>query len=155
MKLYLFQHGEATREEVDPERPLTAQGRADVESIALLLEQAGIYVARVVHSGKLRAQQTAEILAGQIAPDLTPEVCHQIKPNDDPVAFEFQRGTPDQDTLVVGHLPFMSRLVSFLVDGDDSRHLVNYSPGSVVCLEANEHNDWAINWLIRPELVNI
>ena len=60
MKLYLVQHGEACAEDVDPERPLTAQGRADVERLAAFLQQAGIQVGRVIHSGKLRAEQTAE-----------------------------------------------------------------------------------------------
>jgi phosphohistidine phosphatase len=56
------------------------------------------------------------------------------------------------DTMVVGHLPFMAKLVSHLVTGDDSPTLVAYQPGAVVCLELIE-KDWQINWMVRPELL--
>ena len=59
----------------------------------------------------------------------------------------------DQDTVVVGHLPFMARLVSLLLSGDAARELVRYQPGSVVCLERNEAGVWGINWMLRPELL--
>ena len=63
MRLYLVQHGDALPEQVDPERPLSAEGRRDVEAVARLLASAGTRAVRVAHSGKLRAQQTAEVLA--------------------------------------------------------------------------------------------
>ena len=62
MRLYLVQHGDAVPERLDPERPLSAAGRREVEAVARLLAGAGARVAHVVHSGKLRAQQTAELL---------------------------------------------------------------------------------------------
>ena len=67
MKLYLVQHGEACAKDVDPDRPLTDAGKADVERLAAFLGQVGIRVDRVIHSGKLRAVQTAERLAGVLA----------------------------------------------------------------------------------------
>ena len=63
MKLYLAQHGEACPKEVDPERPLTDQGREDIERLTAFLGRAGIQVTRVIDSGKLRAAQTADLLA--------------------------------------------------------------------------------------------
>ena len=61
MWLYLVQHGEATSEEEDPERPLTERGVVDVHRVARKAAEAGIVTAvRVVHSGKTRARQTAE-----------------------------------------------------------------------------------------------
>ena len=53
MKLYLVQHGEACAKEIDPERPLTEQGQADIDRLAVFLKAAGIQVERVIHSGKL------------------------------------------------------------------------------------------------------
>ena len=47
MKLYLVQHGEACAKDVDPQRPLTEQGRADVDRLARLLASAGVRVERV------------------------------------------------------------------------------------------------------------
>ena len=59
MKLYLQQHGEAVSKDLDPERPLTGQGTEDVQRIARALKAAGVEITRAIHSGKLRAQQTA------------------------------------------------------------------------------------------------
>ena len=56
MRLYLVQHGDAVPEQLDPERPLSAAGRREVEAVARLLASTGARTVRVAHSGKLRAQ---------------------------------------------------------------------------------------------------
>jgi phosphohistidine phosphatase len=153
MRLYLVQHGEAVAREVDPDRPLSDRGRADVERLAAFLQQSGIRVARVLHSGKRRAAQTAERLAAALAPGVAPEPRGGIDPDDDPRAFDWQRACGDQDTLVVGHLPHMARLVALLVTGQDAAAVAAYRPGSVVCLERNDSGRWQIEWMLRPELL--
>jgi phosphohistidine phosphatase len=153
MKLYLVQHGEACAKEIDPDRPLTEEGQADIDHLAAFLEQAGIQVERVIHSGKLRAQQTAERLAKAIAPGVEPETSGLINPNDNPKAFDWQSESWDRDTLIVGHLPFMAKLVSHLLIDDETRPITAYQPGSIVCLEHNTEAHWQINWMIRPELL--
>ena len=154
MKLYLVQHGEACAGEVDPERPLTEQGKADIERMAQFLQRAGIRLDRVIHSGKLRALQTAEGLAAAIAPGVELEVSGLINPNDNPKAFDWQSESWQRDTLVVGHLPFMARLVSHLLVNDENRVLVSYQPGSMVCLQHVDDSHWQVNWMIRPELLS-
>lgn len=152
MKLYLMQHGEACAKELDPERPLAKQGQDDVERVATFLKQAGIQVERVIHSGKLRAQQTAENLARSIASGIEVESSDMINPNDNPKAFDWQSESWNRDTLIVGHLPFMSRLVSHLIINDEDKPVAAYQPGSIVCLEHTD-GQWQINWMIRPELL--
>ena len=66
MELYLVQHGEATPKEVDPARPLTERGQVEVRRVAHAAHVAGVTVSTIYHSGKLRAQQTAEILAKEL-----------------------------------------------------------------------------------------
>ena len=153
MKLLLVQHGEACAKDVDPERPLTDRGRADVRRLGRFLADAGIRVERVIHSGKLRARQTAEELGARIAPDTRPEESGLINPKDNPKAFDWQSGSWDHNTLVVGHLPFMARLVAHLVTGQESRVINAYLPGSVACLEQDVDGGWSIAWMIRPELL--
>lgn len=152
MKLYLIQHGDALSKEVDPERPLSDQGKADVEQLAEFLSQAGVKAERVLHSGKLRAQQTAEALAAAISSGLELEVSGLMNPSDNPKAFDWQSASWDRDTLIVGHLPFMSRLASHLLTEDEERLSVAFQPGSILCLEHNGTH-WQINWMIRPELI--
>jgi phosphohistidine phosphatase len=153
MKLYLVQHGEACAKEVDPERPLTEQGKADVARLAGFLKQAGIRVDRVIHSGKLRAVQTAQILATAIAPGVELETSGIMNPNDNPKAFDWQDESWNRDTLLVGHLPFMAKKVSHLLVGDEARMVTAFQPGSMLCLEHVENSRWALNWMIRPDLL--
>ena len=145
MKLYLMKHGEAQAKDVDPERPLTGRGRA-------FLAAAGVRAQRVIHSGKLRAAQTAECLARSLAPGVELEVSGLINPNDSPKAFDWQSDSWDRDTLVVGHLPFLARLVSHLLLGDEDRPFTAYRPGSIVCLGLQPDGGWQIDWMLRPDL---
>jgi len=153
MKLYLVQHGEACAKDVDPQRPLTEQGKVDVKRLAVFLKRAGVQVERVIHSGKLRARQTAEVLAGSIAAGVELEESGMINPNDNPKAFDWQSESWSIDTLVVGHLPFMTRLVSHLLVDNVDRLSVNYQPGSIVCLEHTD-GQWLLDWMIRPQLLS-
>jgi phosphohistidine phosphatase len=152
MRLYLVQHGDAVPEQLDPERPLSTAGRREVEAVARLLASKGMRAVRIAHSGKLRAQQTAELLAAALAPGMVPETMTGLSPNDpvDPVA----RGIADwtSDVMLVGHLPFMGKLVARLVAGDERKPVAAFVPGTVVCLEQGETGHWAITWMVRPEL---
>ena len=152
MKLYLAQHGNAVSKEEDPDRPLSDQGKEDVRSMASRLGDAGIQVTRVWHSAKLRAEQTAEILAKRILSGRKIECIKGLGPNDPVAEFASDADVWDEEMLVVGHLPFMSRLVSLLMVGDAEHELVHFSPGSVVCLERDTADRWYIAWLLRPEL---
>ena len=152
MKLYLVQHGEALPGAEDPERPLSERGRQDVQALTEILGAAGVRVARVWHSGKLRAAQTAAIIADRVCPRCRTEAIAGIKPDDSTAEFTQDVDVWEEDTLVVGHLPFMSRLVSRLVCGDPEQELVSYYPGSVVCLERSGAHSWRVLWMLRPDV---
>ncbi len=151
MRLYLVQHGHALSKEVDPERALSERGRKDVERVAGFLKQAGIRVPRVVHSGKTRARQTAEILA--LAAGSRVEARSGIDPLDpaEPIAKEVDSWT--EDRMLVGHLPLMGKLASRLVTGREEPSAVVFQPGTVVCLEGTEAGDWTLAWVVPPELL--
>ena len=154
MKLYLVQHGKALAKEEDPERPLSDQGEHDVCRMASQLGDAGVRVARIWHSGKQRAALSAEILAGKVLSGRAIEAIKGISPNDPVVEFASDADVWDEDTLVVGHLPFMSRLVSLLTIGDAGQELVQFTPGSIVCLERQDDHHWVVAWMMRPELLS-
>ncbi len=85
MQLVLVQHGEALPESIDPARPLTEHGREDVKQLATLLEAKGVRVARIVHSGKLRAKDSAAILMPAVGADATVVVIEKgLSPSDSP-----------------------------------------------------------------------
>ncbi|MGD2075289.1 MAG: phosphohistidine phosphatase SixA [Gammaproteobacteria bacterium] len=153
MKLFLVQHGDAVSKDIDSERPLSESGRRDVERLAAFLKRADLRVSRVLHSGKRRAEQTAAALDAAVGSGGGGEPVSDIAPNDDVKAFAATLDAAAGDLLVVGHLPFMARLVGLLVCGDPDRQPVNYRPGSLVCLAPGEADDWAIDWMLRPELL--
>ena len=153
MRIYLVQHGEAVPAEVDPERPLSAAGEADVRRLAAVLRRRGVGVARILHSGKRRAEQTAEVLAGALGPKLQPEARAGLNPNDSNAGVAQEAAGWEQDTMLVGHLPFMARLASRLIAGREDAGVVAFQPGSVVCLERTDQRAWTIAWMLRPELL--
>ena len=152
MRLYLVQHGDAVPERLDPERPLSAAGRREVEAVGRLLAGAGARAAHVVHSGKLRAQQTAELLATAVAPGTVPQVMAGLSPNDsiEPTVRTIAGWT--SDVMLIGHLPFIGKIVARLVAGDEHKSVAAFVPGTVVCLERDEANHWTIVWMVRPAL---
>ena len=70
MKLYLMRHGEASiYENPEGERALTQKGEDDVIRIGKwMAECETIKISVIYHSQKLRARQTAELIAQMILP---------------------------------------------------------------------------------------
>lgn len=152
MKLYLVQHGEALDKKLDSQRPLSESGHEDVVNIAAFL--AGrVQVSRVVHSGKMRAQQTAEVLGKFLAQDCEVSELSGLNPLESVTSFAEEITNTGSDTLVIGHLPFMEKLVAVMVSGSEEQNLIAFQPGSIVCLVGEEKGDWRIEWMIRPELL--
>ena len=59
----------------------------------------------------------------------------------------------DQDSMLVGHLPFMARLAGRLVAGRDDAGVVAFQPGTILCLERGEQQRWTIAWMVRPDVL--
>ena len=151
MKLYLIQHGEAVSKDVDPDRPLSQEGKKDVKNIAKFLKKSGISVSKILHSGKTRALQTAEILVQIILNNGHIEAIDDIGPNDSIEDFIETIPTLETNTMIVGHLPFMAKLVTSLAADYEDPPLISYQPGSVVCMAQDDNHNWQIQWMIRPD----
>jgi phosphohistidine phosphatase len=81
------------------------------------------------------------------------ETSERINPNDDPVGIDWEKESRGRDVLDVGHLPFMARLVSYLLFEVVDRSVTAYRPGSIVCLECGGDGLWQIDWMIQPILL--
>jgi phosphohistidine phosphatase len=153
MQLYLVQHGEAKPEHEDPQRGLTEQGWAIVEYVARFLEPLKLTPRIIEHSGKLRARQTAEILAARLYPLEGTRQVAGIGPND-PVESMLQRLKQEIEPLmIVGHLPYLSKLVSRLLGLPLDHLAVRFRMGGIVRLGRDENGQWAIEWAIPPEAI--
>lgn len=155
MQLYLVQHGEAVLETVDPERPLTETGRADIRHLADFLAHAGVRVGRVVHSGKRRASDSAAMLIGAIGAGAVVEVMERgLLPKDSPEYLVDAAVSWQEDTLLVGHQPFLSRFLSRLVLGKEHPTLVDFTPGTLVGLTRRPATGaWFVACMLSPELL--
>jgi phosphohistidine phosphatase len=146
MRLYLMQHAEAERE--DP-RPLTEAGRESVRRVVEFLKPLRIRVSKIVHSGKLRAKQTAELVAEAFGNPPVQEATG-LAPLDDPGPWAERLGAEREDVLLVGHLPHLSRLAGMLLGSDEP---VRFRYAGVVCLERDEVGKWRLAWMVVPELL--
>ena len=152
--LYLVRHGEATSKEQNPERPLTESGAKEVEQIAAWFTSTKLPVDEIRHSGKLRAHQTAEIFAQHLGLPELPTETAGLSPNDDvqPVTDSLSRET--ESLMLVGHLPFMGRLVGYLVVGDPTQTVADFESAGVVVLQRADDR-WSIVCALSPRLLGL
>lgn len=153
MKIYLARHGESVSQGTDDERPLSESGMADIKRLANLIAPLKIQVTRIIHSQKYRAQQTAEILASGMSFNSSLEMSIELDPMAPILPIIDQINTWDEDSLLVGHMPFMGRLVSMLASGMEDNDICLFKPGCMVCLQQIEKKRWSICWMLGPVLL--
>ena len=152
MHVYLVQHGLAKSKDEDPERPLTAAGREEAERVARAAAAAGVEPARILHSGKTRAEQTAEIFAAHLKPAHGVEAAEGLDPGDEPRPIHERLVQDDDSLLLVGHLPHLSRLAGLLLADDPEREVVVFRNAGVACCERRQ-GGFVLRWILTPELV--
>ena len=136
MQLTLVHHGDAVGPDVDPRRPLSLIGRADVDRLAGVAAARGVKPTAVWHSGKLRAKQTAEAFwraCNALAPL---SAARDLQPGDPPAWMRDRlreealgaTAAPAStlsvlsmlSILIVGHFPHLPRLLTLLVTGGET-----------------------------------
>mmetsp|Transcript_45828 Transcript_45828/g.108739 ORF Transcript_45828/g.108739 Transcript_45828/m.108739 type:complete len:176 (-) Transcript_45828:73-600(-) len=166
-RIILVQHALAVSEKEDPARPISSEGLEATMGVVGMLSASktrasGPLAQTVIHSGKLRAKQTAEVLSAGLGATVVEERAG-LGPNDDPAAFwtaaeeeeAWRRSSSSSEgggLAIVGHLPFMERLVGHLVAGDAAKAVVKLSNSGPLCLEADDQGLWRIAWMLPPSL---
>ena len=154
MQIYLVQHGESKPEEIDPERRLTEGGARAVLRVADFLRTSGsLEVDTIWHSGKPRAQQTAELLEPATRAGAEAVMQHDgLAPKDavEPIQRELEQG--NSNVMIVGHLPFLGRLAALLLTGNADKEVVAFQFGCVVCLNGDDAGRWKLEWMMVPKL---
>ena len=151
MKLYLVRHGDYVSGEDNPKKPLSEMGFSDIEKIADYSKRhMNIQVSEILHSGKLRAKQTAEVLAKYIEPSQGRKKVENLNPMDSPVYWGKYLKKQKDNLMMVGHLPYLAKLVALLVTGDENNNVIRFQMGQMVCL-TKENKVWKVHWVITPE----
>jgi len=105
------------------------------------------------HSGKKRAIQTAEVLTEVVKIQKAKKEHEGLAPNDDVTILRNELASARQNVMIVGHMPFLSKLTSLLLTGAESANTVAFRQGGIVCLNYSEENQWQLDWMVTPELL--
>ncbi len=153
MLLYLVQHGEAKQKEEDPSRGLSDKGKNNAEKMSGYLSKRSILLDEIFHSGKLRAEETADIFAESLKPVQGVAKANGLLPLDNPGLFHEKLLEMESNIMIVGHLPHLGRLASLLLCGDTKRHVVSFQMAGVICFARDTNGLWSIEWMITPDVV--
>ena len=152
MALYVVQHGKSRPKLEDPRQGLCAEGVADVQRIAQVAAQYQVRVSCILHSGKTRAAQTADLLAAALDPPQGIRQIAGIGPLDDAPAFASSLDL-EKGMMIVGHLPFLERLVACLVTGRTTPPIFQMQNGGIVCLDYYPQTTQpVIRWALMPQV---
>jgi phosphohistidine phosphatase len=149
---------------------LTPEGRAEVERVVARAAAVGVRIDAVRHSDRRRAVITAGIVADGlgVADVAAREGLRPMDPvapvaawlNGDPGAPGSEPGggaaALPASLLVVGHLPFLGKLASLLVAGDEAAQVLAFRNAALVRLVPKKEPAggalWSVTWVLAPEL---
>jgi phosphohistidine phosphatase len=162
MNLYLLRHGIAVPND-DPEnvpdsdRPLTPKGVKRMRKAAKGLRRLGIPFDSVLTSPLVRARQTAEIVAQALGLGDHLEELSALAPGNS-VSDLWSGLTPYQDhehLLLVGHEPFLSTVLSYLLTHDEKRSVtVDFKKGGLCRVEITAlppNKSGILHWLLTAK----
>jgi phosphohistidine phosphatase len=154
MNLYLIQHAEAKREDEDPERHLSEKGLNDIKKVASFVsKQMNIQMKNIMHSGKTRAKETAQVLCDYLKPPEGIKEIDGLEPMADPSIWMNRLTETKEDIIIVGHLPHLSKLSAGLLCQDENKKIIDFRMAGIVCLKKDETEIWSVQWMVIPHMV--
>ena len=126
MRLFLLRHVEAqSPEEVerDEERAITSRGENRLRKACRGLRRLDIFPDRILSSPFKRAIQTAEVAADELGFPGEIEAVEELSPESDPAELMgvLRTFAGVGQVLIVGHQPFLGRLVGHLIGAPQAR----------------------------------
>jgi phosphohistidine phosphatase len=148
--ILLLRHGQAKSKEEDPQRGLTDAGRSEVGRVVGAMRSLLPAPDVIWHSGKLRAEQTARILARAFGVEERLRARSGLDPDDPAAAIATELKAYTGNMAVVGHLPHLNRLISILLIGQEAPELFHVPSSGALCLQ-REQGLWRVRWMLTPE----
>ena len=154
MLLHLIRHAHAGDPESwdgpDAARPLSEKGRSQAERLGRYLADIGFRTEAILTSPKLRALQTAEIVAAHLGVDVVED--HRLAGalDLDTVAAILKDADDTERPVLVGHDPDFSELVSVLSDAVNAP----MRKGALARIEIDgplEPGGGTLRWMIPPD----
>ena len=158
MNLYLLRHGIAvdpSASSKDAERPLTSKGRRRLAQIAGAMQAFRLSYDLILTSPYVRAEQTAGIVARALKLRKKLEFFDALTPGGNPQALiqhlNGLRPKP-KNVLLVGHEPYLSKLVALLTSGNTNME-IDFKKGGFCKLEVEALRCGrcaTLAWLLAP-----
>lgn len=166
MNLYLLRHGIAVEPgtpgfENDADRPLIPKGQRRLREAAAAMKKLELSFDLILSSPFVRARQTAEIVAGELKLKKRIEFSDGLLPGGNPRALIHalnELKPAPKNVLLVGHEPYLSRLISLLVSGGADAAAIEMKKGGLCKLEvaALRHGQCArLAWLLTPSQMEL
>jgi phosphohistidine phosphatase len=126
----------------DAARKLTERGRDKIRKAALGMHAIGLSFDRVVTSPLARAAETAEIVTRETGAP-APHSIRELATGTTPAAAlsALRKLGRQQNLLVVGHEPTLSRLAALLIAGSTEVAAIRLKQGGVIALEFDDALD--------------
>ncbi len=157
--LFILRHGEAgnrmTVVEKDSERPLTPEGRAEMQKIAKSLKAAGLQTSQIYTSPLKRARETAEITA-QILKIPKLEEWDELKPDGSKAALYRKLARLEQNSrlFLVGHEPYLSSMIGEIIGTTGARLVLKKGGlGKVRITSFTPRISGELRWLLTPKMI--
>lgn len=146
--------------ENDSKRQLTPKGKRQLRQTAAAMKQMGLRFDLILSSPYLRAKQTAEIVAESVKLKKQLKFSSALAPDGSPknLIRELNESRPaPENVLLVGHEPYLSRLISLLTTGGMDLTM-DFKKGGLCKLEAGKLGHGrcaAFAWLVTPKQMKL
>ena len=147
----LVRHGEAYPSLLDSQRVLTEKGKKETILVAKALKKLTLDFDYVFHSPKLRAKQTAEILAEVLGIGKVIERGDLLPESDPKSAVELIKNLEGK-AIICGHLPHLARLFGLLYLGADDDKVIDIKNSGAIGLKKGHR--WVLDFVIFPSLLS-
>jgi phosphohistidine phosphatase len=165
MDLYFLRHGIAVDHgepgiNSDADRALTSKGERKTRTIAKAIRALELSFDLILSSPYLRAKQTAEIVAAELKLQKKLSFSDELTPGGNPKALiqRLSQLEPEtQSVVLVGHEPYLSKLIGLLSVGQTSA-AIELKKGGLCKMEADALSYGrcaTLCWLLTPKQMEL
>jgi phosphohistidine phosphatase len=157
--LFILRHGEAgnrmTVVKEDSERPLTPEGRIEMQKIVKALNAVGLQTNQIYTSPLRRARETAEIASKILKIPILQE-WDELKPDGNKAALYRKLARLEQNSslILVGHEPYLSSMIGEIIGTTGAKIVLKKGGlGKVRITSFTPHISGELRWLLTPKMI--
>jgi phosphohistidine phosphatase len=161
MDLFIMRHAEAgqsmTARAQDAERPLTAEGKDELEDVARALSRLKIEPDHIISSPLKRARETAGIVAKGLKKRDKVEIWDELKPegSKQELYTRLSKLKHEDTVLCVGHEPYLTQMINEVMGHQGSPGILLKKSGlarlSIKTFSPKVEGE--LRWLLTPRLL--